>query len=123
MKKLGGKAANESRWRRPVRDLACFFLVLAVLPTHRELFISLGVLAVMGVAFWVHYYPGEWLLFSLGAALGLVLEVGGDAFYKRQTWSEGSLFGIPAWLPLFWGLGFVFIRRFGNLLLGVRDDA
>ena len=55
--------------------------------------------------------------------MGLIFELGGDAIYKLQSWSEGSLFGIPSWLPLFWGLGFVFIRRFGNAVLLVRERA
>jgi hypothetical protein len=112
------RAAKPSR---PWKDLVWFFLVLAVLPTHREFVICLGVVAVVALSFWIRYYPREWLLFALGSALGLVFELGGDAIYKLQSWSEGSLFGIPAWLPLFWGLGFVFIRRFGNAVLAVRE--
>ena len=109
------------RWPRVLKDLGCFFVVLALLPTHREGLIAFGVVAVVAVAFRVRYYPREWWLFALGSALGLVFELGGDAIYKLQSWSEGSLFGIPAWLPLFWGLGFVFIRRFGNTVLLVRE--
>lgn len=107
--------------RRAWNELVWFFLVLAVLPTHNELIISLGVVAVVALAFRFRYYRREWQLFALGCALGLVFELGGDAIYKLQSWSEGSLFGIPAWLPLFWGLGFVFIRRFGNVVIGLRE--
>ena len=108
--------------RRIFKDLGWFFLVLAILPTHREFLIAAGVVVVVALAFRVRYYPREWLLFTLGSALGIVFELGGDAIYKLQSWSEGSLFGIPAWLPLFWGLGFVFIRRFGNTVLMVREQ-
>jgi hypothetical protein len=111
------------RWRRVWKEVAWFFLVLAVLPTHREALICLGVVAVVALAFWRRYYPREWLLFAIGSGLGLVFELGGDAIYKLQSWSEGSLFGIPTWLPLFWGLGFVFIRRFGNAVLAVPENA
>jgi len=116
-------APTGARWRRVWKDLVWFFLVLAVLPTHREGLICLGVVAVVAFAFWRRYYPREWLLFGIGSALGLVFELGGDAIYKLQSWSEGSLFGIPMWLPLFWGLGFVFIRRFGNAVLDVQENA
>jgi hypothetical protein len=114
---------SAGKWTRVWKDLSWFFLVLAVLPTHRESLICLGVVAVVALAFRIRYYPREWLLFALGTALGLVFELGGDAIYKLQSWSEGSLLGIPAWLPLFWGLGFVFIRRFGNTVLSVRETA
>jgi len=109
--------------KRAWNELVWFFLVLAVLPTHNELLICLGVVAVVALAFRITYYRREWALFALGCALGLIFELGGDAIYKLQSWSEGSLFGIPAWLPLFWGLGFVFIRRFGNVVLGLRESA
>jgi uncharacterized membrane protein len=107
---------------RILSDLPWFFLVLAILPTHREFLIAGGVVAVMAIAFSVRYYRREWLLFVVGSLLGLTFEIGGDAIYKLQSWSEGSLFGIPAWLPLFWGLGFVFFRRFGNVLVGLAES-
>jgi hypothetical protein len=114
--------ARAGKVSRIFKDLGWFFLVLAILPTHREFLIAGGVVVVVALAFRVRYYPREWLLFTLGSALGIVFELGGDAIYKLQSWSEGSLFGIPAWLPLFWGLGFVFIRRFGNTVLMVREQ-
>jgi len=106
-----------TRKRGSFHDLPWFLLALAVLPLHRELYVCLGILGVMGIAFRIRYYPREGLLFVLGCVIGLVFEVGGDAIYKLQYWADGSLFGVPAWLPLFWGLGFVFIRRFGNAVV------
>jgi hypothetical protein len=117
-------APSEAAARRRSRiwsDLPWFFLVLAILPTHREFLIAAGVVVVMAIAFRVRYYRREWMLFAVGTLLGLTFELGGDAIYKLQSWSEGSLFGIPAWLPLFWGLGFVFFRRFGNVLVGLGE--
>jgi hypothetical protein len=113
--------AKAGRRSRIWSDLPWFFLVLAILPTHREFLIAGGVVVVMAIAFRVRYYPREWLLFAVGTLLGLAFEKGGDAIYKLQSWSEGSLFGIPVWLPLFWGLGFVFFRRFGNVLVRLRE--
>jgi len=115
-------ASAAQRRSRILSDLPWFFLVLAILPTHREFLIAGGVVVVMAIAFAVRYYRREWLLFVVGSLLGLTFELGGDAIYKLQSWSEGSLFGIPAWLPLFWGLGFVFFRRFGNVLVGLAES-
>jgi len=120
---IGESPRRSARRSRVWSDLPWFFLVLAILPTHRELLIAAGVVVVMAIAFRVRYYRHEWLLFVVGCVLGLVFELGGDAIYKLQSWSEGSLFGIPAWLPLFWGLGFVFFRRFGNVLVGLAERA
>jgi hypothetical protein len=120
---LPARTRRRTRWSHHAKDLGWFFLVLALLPTHHEALIAVGVVAVVALAFSVRYYAREWFLFALGSALGLVFELGGDAIYKLQSWSEGSLFGIPVWLPLFWGLGFVFIRRFGNAILRVREGA
>jgi len=120
---IGESPRPSARRARVWSDLPWFFLVLAILPTHRELLIAAGVVVVMAIAFRIRYYRYEWLLFLVGTVLGLVFELGGDAIYKLQSWSEGSLFGIPAWLPLFWGLGFVFFRRFGNVLVGLAERA
>lgn len=110
------------RGPRVWNDLIWFFPVLAVLPTRNELAICLGVIAVVVLAFRIRYRRGEWLLFGLGLSMGIIFELGGEAIYKTQSWSDGALFGIPAWLPLFWGLGFVFVRRFGNAVLTALGD-
>jgi hypothetical protein len=119
---LSAPRPRRARVTQLLQDLGWFFLVLALLPTHREGLIAAGVVAVVALAFRIRYYRREWLLFTTGSLLGLVFEKGGDAIYKLQSWSEGSLFGIPLWLPLFWGLGFVFIRRFGNAVLSGRIE-
>ena len=87
-------AASPAPRKRAFHELVWFFLVLAVLPTHNELLICLGVVAVVALAFRITYYRREWLLFVLGCAMGLIFELGGDAIYKLQSWSEGSLLSV-----------------------------
>jgi len=66
--------------------------------------------------FWHKYDKGEIYLFFIGIFIGLILELIGNVALGQQ-WAEASFFRVPIWLPLFWGYGFVVIRRVGNILL------
>jgi len=60
---------------------------------------------------------GEIYLFSFGVFLALVIEVGLGLVARSQHWEHASLMGIPYWLPLMWGYGFVVMRRIGNAIV------
>jgi len=60
---------------------------------------------------------GEGVLYAIGVALGLVIEVGLGMVFRMQHWSNASLAGVPYWLPLIWGFGFVAMRRIGNAVV------
>ena len=60
---------------------------------------------------------GEGVLFAIGLAMGLFIEVGLGLITRTQHWEYASLLGVPAWLPLIWGYGFVIMRRGGNLIV------
>ena len=99
-------------------QLLPLFLVLGLfLFTQKELFIVIGMVLLIGLSFAIKYYANEWKLLLAGIILGFVFEIGGDLIYKAQYWNNASLFGIPFWLPLMWGYGFIFIRRIGNILV------
>lgn len=57
---------------------------------------------------------GEGILFFLGLLTGLIIEVGLGLIARTQLWEYASFFGVPYWLPLIWGYGFVIMRRIGN---------
>ena len=61
--------------------------------------------------------PGEIHLFALGVILALIIELGLGLIARSQHWDHASLFGIPYWLPLMWGYGFVVMRRIGNVIV------
>lgn len=61
---------------------------------------------------------GEAQLFAFGVLMALIIELGLGLVARSQHWSHASLFGIPYWLPLIWGYGFVVMRRVGNLIVG-----
>jgi hypothetical protein len=66
--------------------------------------------------------PGELTLFALGVSLGLVIEVGLGMIFRMQHWDNASLWGVPVWLPIIWGFGFVAIRRIGNAVVAMAHS-
>jgi hypothetical protein len=105
-------------WKKllvPVMLLILFFISLGVF--RSELISALILLTCVGITFSVKHYNREWLLFAIGTALGVLFEIGGDLFFKLQYWENASLFGIPYWLPLFWGFVFVIIYRIGSMIV------
>ncbi|MBI2665201.1 hypothetical protein HYX12_01100 [Candidatus Woesearchaeota archaeon] len=99
-------------------QLIPLFLVLAIfLITQNEVYVTLGIIILIGASFSIKYYQKEWKVLLFGIVLGFLFEMGGDLVYKAQYWESASLFGIPMWLPLMWGYGFIFIRRIGNILV------
>jgi len=61
---------------------------------------------------------GEGMLFLVGLTMGLIIEVGLGQVARTQHWEYASLLGVPFWLPLIWGYGFVIMRRVGNIVVG-----
>lgn len=59
----------------------------------------------------------EKYLYIIGVLLGLVIEIGLGLIHRQQMWTNASLWGVPVWLPFIWGLGFIYIRRIGNLIV------
>ncbi len=99
-------------------QLIPLFLALTIfLFTQKELYVTTGIIILILISFKIKYYEGEWKVLLFGIITGLLFEIAGDAIYKLQYWEKASLMGIPLWLPLMWGYGFVFIRRVGNLLV------
>jgi len=101
------------------------FFVLPVISLwffKNEIITCFIIVIILGINFYFfEYHKNEILWFLIGVIAGTTLEVGGDIFYKLQSWDKGSLYGLPLWLPLLWGYGFVFIRRLGNLIVSCRS--
>jgi len=101
-----------------IKELIPLFLALVVfIFIKNEWLIALGVLVLLLITFKIRYYKNEYKIFIFGIIIGFIFEVSGDYIYKLQYWESASLFGVPVWLPLLWGYGFIFIRRIGNILL------
>ncbi len=98
-------------------QLIPLFLVLVIFFfTTKEVYVTFWIIFLIGLSFAIKYHRQEWKVLVFGITLGFLFEVVGDFIYKAQYWENASLFGIPLWLPLMWGYGFIFIRRIGNIL-------
>jgi hypothetical protein len=97
------------------------FLVFVVIAfTKNEILISLGIIFLVLATFKIKYYKGEWKVFLAGVIIGFLSETVGDLIYKLQYWEGATLLGLfPIWLPLFWGFGFIIIRRIGDYLVKI----
>ena len=94
--------------------VAFFLLQVLIL---RETPLTVAALALC-MLLYIRRESGELHLFAFGLLLALVIEVGLGLIARSQHWAHASLFGVPYWLPLIWGYGFVVIRRVGNLIVG-----
>ena len=103
----------------PALLLTAFFILQAMgLVGERGLTI-LVILAII-VTLLLRYRHGELLLLTIGILAGGVIEIGLRFVGFQQVWNNASLFGVPYWLPLIWGFGFVVITRLGIYITSAR---
>ena len=89
---------------------------------HGEVQFTAVIIAILIISLAIRYNEGEWKLFVLGLLLGFFVEVLSGLIYRMQYWKNASLLGVPYWLPIFWGYGFIFIHRIGNAVVGRSKD-
>jgi len=100
-------------WKGVLKDIGPLIVALALQPfIQGEVQYTIVIVAVLLITFKIKYYKGEWTLFLVGAIISLLFEMVGGLYYRTQFWADASLFGIPIWLPILWGYGFVMIGRF-----------
>lgn len=58
-------------------------------------------------------YLPNLILFCIGLVLGFIIEVILGLVSRQQYWEQSSLLGVPFWLPVAWGYGFVLITQIG----------
>ncbi len=99
-----------------VGPLLLFFILQVTL--NKEGLLAFVVLVLLAFTLSQSSNPlGEGLLFLVGLILGLIVEVGLGLILRTQHWSKASFFGVPYWLPLIWGYGFILIHQLGDLIL------
>ena len=91
------------------------FFVFQVTVKDEALLTLLSIL--FSVLLLIKRVPGELTLFAVGLAMGLIIEVGLGLVSRSQHWENASLLGVPYWLPIIWGYGFVALRRIGNIIV------
>jgi hypothetical protein len=105
---------NKSLWYTIIPALLFPWVFLF---TQNEFIVAGWVVILTVFLFSLRYERKEWILFLIGLIAGIIAEVGGDMIAKMQYWNNGSLLGIPLWLPLLWAFGFIVIRRIGNMIV------
>jgi uncharacterized membrane protein len=120
------KKVSSSQWEN-IRDfgipaaVAFLFLAFESTGSMTELSLTAFIIAVTFIMFLVREHKHEPLLFFIGLVVGAIVEIGLRVFGYQQVWAQASLFGVPLWLPIAWGVGFVLITRVGLLVRGVHS--
>ena len=58
----------------------------------------------------------EFAIFAYGIIIGGIVEIIGTEVSGYQSFSNPNFLGIPIWLPIVWGYGFVAMKRIGFIL-------
>ncbi len=88
------------------------FFVIQVLVIDEKLVTVAAI--IFSALLFIRRERGEGAIYLIGVVMGLIIEVGLGQVARTQFFTNASLFGVPLWLPLAWGYGFVVIRRVGN---------
>jgi hypothetical protein len=103
----------------PGVTLVLFFLFQAR-GNVSELGLTFFAAGIAALLFYWYDRVGERYLLFLGVFIGTFIEVGFRFLGYQQSWTEASFFGVPYWLPLAWGVGFVIITRLGVWIRGLK---
>ena len=58
----------------------------------------------------------EFAIFAYGIIIGGIVEIIGTEVSGYQSFTNPNFFGVPIWLPIVWGYGFVAMKRVGFIL-------
>ena len=103
---------NAKEFIIPIIVLLSFFIIQA-LGLVGEVGLTVLIALAVAITWLLSYRYNEWVLLVIGLLAGGVIEIGLRFLGFQQVWNNASLFGVPYWLPLIWGFGFVVITRLG----------
>ena len=96
-----------------------FGIVLSYLFWRNNVLLFSLYLALTLILIYLHKDRTEITVFIYGILVGTLVEVLGTQVSGYQSFSQPDFGGIPMWLPLAWGYGFVAMARIGAIL---RND-
>lgn len=88
---------------------------------QNTLVLSLIYLAASLLLIYLHKDRTEFMIFLYGALIGSIVEVIGVNISGYQSFSKPDILGIPIWLPIVWGYGFVAIKRIGSAIKNLTE--
>lgn len=65
---------------------------------------------------YLHKDKTEFVIFAYGILIGAIIETIGTQISGYQSFTKPDFDGIPMWLPVVWGYGFVAMKRIGFTL-------
>ena len=98
--------------------IIAFFLPLITL---NEIILTFVMIFLLAFTMKMDYVKREWELVLIGIVVGFIIEVVTGLIYRLQYWSNGSLFGVPFWVPIMWGYSFLVMRRVGDNIVVIKN--
>jgi len=65
---------------------------------------------------YLHKDKSEFLIFAYGVIIGIIIEVVGTSISGYQSFTNPDFLGIPIWLPVVWGYGFIAMKRISLII-------
>ncbi len=65
---------------------------------------------------YLHKDKSELIIFAYGIVIGTLVEILGTQVSGYQSFTKPDFRGIPMWLPIVWGYGFIAMKRIGLIL-------
>lgn len=93
-----------------------FGILLSYLFWRNNFLLFVIYLALTLVLIYFHGDKTEFVIFAYGILIGAIVEVIGTQVSGYQSFAKPDLGGIPLWLPIAWGYGFVAMKRIGSAL-------
>lgn len=92
-----------------------FFLFQVAFPKYEKTLSFILLILIFSGLIYLNSLP-YFVIFILGLLIGIFIEVILGLVVRTQHWENASFFGVPYWLPLVWGYGFVVIHQVGNII-------
>ena len=101
--------------KKIILELIPILIMIALIPFFKEIILVILFIIIILIAFKIKYQKKEVVVFLLGLIAMTMIEL---IFISTgiETFAHNKLFGIPLWLPLIWGYGFVVIKRIIQLI-------
>jgi hypothetical protein len=71
---------------------------------------------VLGIIYFGKDKKTEFLIFIYGSFVGFIIETIGTQISGYQSFTQPDVFGIPYWLVVSWGFGFLLMKRVGLII-------